>query len=191
MDTLLIGQLARRAGVTTHTIRYYEALGLLSRPARTAAGYRRYPPSAVDELRFIKRAQSLGFGLDEIAEILRLSRSGRAPCSRVLAMARAHIAELGARIERLQALRDRLERALSRWEAGGVPADCAATFCGLIAEAVLDPLRTAAASPLPNEARTSAPSTDAGGGTQPPPAPPRRAARQWRRRPVVRTGSRR
>jgi MerR family copper efflux transcriptional regulator len=138
METLLIGQLARRAGLTTHAIRYYESLGLLSPPLRSAAGYRRYPPSAIAELRFVKQAQSLGFSLDEIREILELGRSGRAPCSRVLAIARAHLEELAQRIERLRHLRQQLARAVSKWEAGGVPAACAATFCGLIANAAAD-----------------------------------------------------
>lgn len=135
MERLLIGGLARRAGVTPQTIRYYESLGLLTPPRRTPAGYRRYGPEAATELAFIKKAQALGFSLDEIKRILDLSRAGRAPCSTVLALAREHLADLDRRIAQLQALRQQLDRALLRWESGGAPPDCAATLCGLIAGA--------------------------------------------------------
>ena len=86
MAGLLIGDVAKRTGVTAPTIRYYEGIGLLPSPARSGAGYRRYSDGTIEELRFIRKAQGLGFTLDEIAEILQLSRSGKAPCSHVLSM---------------------------------------------------------------------------------------------------------
>jgi DNA-binding transcriptional MerR regulator len=86
MASLLIGDLAGRVGVGAPTIRYYESLGLLKRPSRSDAGYRRYSDSAVAELRFIRKARGLGFTLEEVAEILRLTRAGKAPCDRVLAL---------------------------------------------------------------------------------------------------------
>lgn len=69
------------------TIRYYESLGSMRRPARSAAGYRRYSDDAVQDLTFVREAQALGFSLEEIAEILKLSRSGKTPCERVLSIA--------------------------------------------------------------------------------------------------------
>jgi DNA-binding transcriptional MerR regulator len=80
MAGLLIGDVARRTGVSAPTIRYYEGVGLLPSPPRSGAGYRRYSDATIDELLFIRKAQALGFSLDEIAEILQLSRSGTAPC---------------------------------------------------------------------------------------------------------------
>lgn len=134
MATFRIGELAERAGVTPQTIRYYERLGLLGRAPRSASGYRRYDERAWREVTFIKRAQALGFSLEEIKEILDLARAGRPPCDRVLALATRHLGELERRLVELSALRDRLAAALARWQQGGVPADCATTFCGLIAE---------------------------------------------------------
>ena len=68
-DSLLIGELARQSGVKPDTVRFYEREGLLAAPARTAAGYRVYDSAARDRIRFIKRAQALGFSLDEIRRI--------------------------------------------------------------------------------------------------------------------------
>lgn len=132
IQTLLIGELARRAGVTPQTVRYYEREGLLRPPPRSASGYRRYGPRAVEEIAFIKKAQALGFALEEIREVLELGRAGTAPCSRVLALARRHVREIDERIAELAKLKERLRSALARWEETGAPRDCAQTLCGLI-----------------------------------------------------------
>lgn len=136
MGALLIGELAGRAGVSTPTIRYYESLGLLEAPARSASGYRRYPVRAVDTVRFIKKAQTLGFSLDEVGEILKLSRSGQAPCSHVASLGRQHLAAVDDRIQQLQAFRDQLSAELARWD-GQATQDAGACggLCQLIAEA--------------------------------------------------------
>lgn len=78
-------ELAGRAGVNSETLRYYERRGLLDEPPRTSGGYRDYPDGAVELLRFIKRAQELGFTLDEVEELLDLDSGGpgglrRRPC---------------------------------------------------------------------------------------------------------------
>ncbi len=91
MASLLIGDVAERTGLSAPTIRYYESIGLLAQPARSATGYRRYTESTVEELHFIRKAQGLGFSLDEIGEILQLSRSGQKPCSHVLTLAHQHL----------------------------------------------------------------------------------------------------
>lgn len=72
MDSIGIGELAKRSGVGHETIRYYERESLLPPPQRTAANYRRYPPAAVIRLRFIRMAKDLGYTLDEIRELLSL-----------------------------------------------------------------------------------------------------------------------
>ncbi len=87
---LLIGQVAKLAGVKSDTVRFYERTGLLPRPTRTAAGYRVYDEAATRQLRFVKKAQALGFSLDEIRRILNLRGGGRKTCDRVLAIAEAN-----------------------------------------------------------------------------------------------------
>lgn len=67
-----IGEFARRAGVNVQTVRYYERRGLLPEPERRASGYRQYTPAALERLQFIRRAQELGFTLNEIDELLQL-----------------------------------------------------------------------------------------------------------------------
>ena len=139
-----IGDLATRAGVTPKAIRFYEQLGLLRPAARTSSGYRAYPADAVDEVLLIRRAQALGFSLDEVREILDLGRSGTAPCSRVLALARRQIADIESRIELQQRLLAQLVDAVARWQDGGAPEDCAQSFCGLIKCAGVEPRGSAA-----------------------------------------------
>ena len=116
MPGLLIGELAEKTGVAPPTIRYYERLGLLKPPARSTAGYRRYADDAVQELTFIRKAQALGFSLDEIAEILRLSRAGRTPCEHVLALAHQHLAAVDERIRHLHHFRTQLAGELEKWD---------------------------------------------------------------------------
>jgi DNA-binding transcriptional MerR regulator len=72
METLTISRLAHLGGVNLETVRYYERRGLLPKPPRTQAGYRQFSPEAARRLRFIKRAQELGFSLDEVQELLAL-----------------------------------------------------------------------------------------------------------------------
>src|SRR5688572_2124118 len=80
---LKIGEVARRAGIGVETLRFYERSGLLDRPARTEGGYRLYDAGALKTLEFIKRAQSLGFTLEEIKRIIAESRAGQRPCAEV------------------------------------------------------------------------------------------------------------
>ena len=68
-----IGHLATAAGVNVETIRYYQRIGLIDEPVKPAQGYRRYPAATVERIRFIKRAQELGFSLDEITDLLSLN----------------------------------------------------------------------------------------------------------------------
>jgi DNA-binding transcriptional MerR regulator len=74
-DTFNIGDLARLTGTKSETIRYYESIGLLPQVARTAGNYRRYARPHLERLSFIRRGRDLGFSLDEVRELLRLSKS--------------------------------------------------------------------------------------------------------------------
>ncbi len=116
MAGLLIGDVAGRTGLTAPTIRYYESIGLLAPTPRSATGYRRYSDATVEELRFIKKAQALGFSLEEIGEILRLSRAGDTPCSHVLDLSRRHLAAVDERIQQLTRFRDQLAGELAKWD---------------------------------------------------------------------------
>lgn len=136
MAGLLIGDVAERAGVAPATIRYYESIGLLKPPARSASGYRRYSEAILEELHFIKKAQALGFSLDQIGEILKLSRSGRTPCSRVLSLAHQHLAAVAERISQLQRFRDHLATELAKWD--GRTAPTCSGLCQIITTADLN-----------------------------------------------------
>lgn len=108
---MLIGEVARRSGVSAHTIRFYEQQKLIARPERAASGYRVYAARVLDELRFIERAQRLGFTLKETREIVSMGRSGRVPCERVSALCEAHLSEIDKRIAELRAFRRNLQSA--------------------------------------------------------------------------------
>ncbi|GAC1477708.1 MAG: helix-turn-helix domain-containing protein [Gemmatimonadaceae bacterium] len=122
--TIRIGELAQSAGVKIATLRYYERRGLLPPASRRASGYREYQPDAVAHVRFIRRAQRLGFTLADIAELLLLrggSGGGRAS-ARALAVAK--IADIDARVTQLGAMRAALD-ALATACACGEPTHCA------------------------------------------------------------------
>lgn len=130
---LKVGELAARAGVGVQTLHYYERLGLLPKPDRTASNYRLYQPSALRRVQFIKQAQALGFTLEEIGEILGLRERGRAPCRRVADVARQHLRELDARIAALREFRKSLAAVVPKWEQEtSRQRACAGEFCDLI-----------------------------------------------------------
>ena len=107
--TLRIGQLAERARVNVQTVRFYERRGLIAEPERTAAGYRRYPPDVVRRIRFIKRAQDLGFSLSEITELLDLRARSPVACKAVEGKARKKIALVETKISELERIKRALE----------------------------------------------------------------------------------
>lgn len=124
-----IGELAAQVHVNPKTIRYYESIGLLPEPARTAAGHRIYGPDDVERLAFVRRAADLELTLEEIAEVLALRDEGRPPCDYVVSVARTRVAELDGRIEELRTARDELEQLVGEGVPDDQPADC---FCHLI-----------------------------------------------------------
>ena len=105
---MLIGELARRAGVNVQTVRYYELRGLLAEPTRTLGGYRQYTEDALDRMRFIRRAQDLGFTLSEIADLLALKLDPRTPADAVRRRAHAKIANIDRRVRGLERMRHAL-----------------------------------------------------------------------------------
>lgn len=127
-----IGELARRASVPPHTIRYYERQGLLAEPARTAGGYREYGDGALDDLRFIRKAQTLGLSLSEIHEVMEIASGGRAPCKHVRAALGDRLAEVEERLTQLRALKATLRGALSRLQRAPKPR--AGCRCAVIEE---------------------------------------------------------
>lgn len=135
MSALLIGDVADRAGVPTATIRYYESIGLLKRAPRSSSGYRRYSEQTIEELRFIKKAQALGFSLAEVADIFDLSRSSRVPCAQVLSLGHQHLAAVDERIRQLRAFRDQLASELAKWDQQKAGVTCDG-LCQFIADSV-------------------------------------------------------
>jgi Cu(I)-responsive transcriptional regulator len=122
-DGLNIGELGRRTGTNVETIRYYERIGILEPPARTAAGYRSYRADDVQRLSFVRRARALGFSLDEIRELLDLAGDKTHACEDVDRIARRHLDDVEAKIAQLQALRRELRRIIGQCR-GGTIADC-------------------------------------------------------------------
>jgi MerR family mercuric resistance operon transcriptional regulator len=107
---LRIGEVAERGGVNLQTIRYYEREGLLPEPPRLESGYRIFPESTVRRVRFIKRAQELGFSLTEIRDLLALRLDSKTSSSQVRALANAKMAEIDSKIRSLQAMKIALSR---------------------------------------------------------------------------------
>jgi DNA-binding transcriptional MerR regulator len=119
MPGLRVAQLADAVGVSPDTIRYYERAGLLAPPPRTSAGYRVYPPDAVDRLLFIQGCQRLGLRLREIAELLAVRDTGVCPCEPAEQLLRRHIDELDTELARLTALRADMVRMVTELPTAG------------------------------------------------------------------------
>lgn len=117
-----IGKLAKAAGVNIQTVRYYERRRLLSATARKPSGYRLYGEEALQRLRFIKNAQSLGFTLQEIAELLNLRVNTAARCADVKRKAQAKLAGIEEKVRALKALTHALRHLIEACQAG-LPTD--------------------------------------------------------------------
>lgn len=116
-----IGELATQAGVTTKTVRHYEALGLLPQAARTEANYRLYGPADLHTLRFIRRARSLGFGMDEIAQLLALWQDRSRSSAEVRRIAQAHLTDLERRLAEMAAMKRTLQTLVACCQGGAAP----------------------------------------------------------------------
>ncbi len=124
MGALTIGRLARLGGVNLETIRYYEREGLLQEPPRTPAGYRLFPSETVRRLRFIKRAQELGFSLGEIRELLALRMKPGTRREHIRARAQAKIADIDQKIQTLTSMKRTLRNLTERCDGCGPLSDC-------------------------------------------------------------------
>jgi Hg(II)-responsive transcriptional regulator len=119
-----VGTLAERVGIHVETVRYYERRRLLPNPARTNAGYRLYDETSIARLRFIKRAQELGFTLEEIADLLALRVDAASTCDDVRNRAAQKVAEIEDKIRSLQAMRAALVEMIGACEQDGPAGDC-------------------------------------------------------------------
>ena len=118
-----ISEAATASGCHLETIRYYERVGLMPPPARTASGYRAYRPAEVERLRFISRGRELGFSLEEIRSLLRLDDDSKMSCGDVDVIARTHLADIRQRIDELHRMATELERVIAEC-AGGERGHC-------------------------------------------------------------------
>ena len=122
---LMIGDLGRRTGTKVNTIRFYEEVGLLPEPARTASGRRTYGEDDLRRLAFIRHARKLGFGTDMIRSLLNLAAQPEHGCEAARDIAKRHLAEVDARIGSLESLRTELDRMVSGCPGHRPVAQCA------------------------------------------------------------------
>lgn len=124
-----IGEVSTASGIGIEALRFYERSGLLSRPARSTSGYRLYDEGILERLAFIKKAQMLGFSLDEIRQIISDALKGTSPCDEVREIVRQRLSELDKRLLELTRYRNELAQTLMDWdEVGSAPGH----ICGLI-----------------------------------------------------------
>jgi MerR family mercuric resistance operon transcriptional regulator len=121
MSQLTIGRLAQAASVNVETIRYYQRVGLVKEPAKPAQGYRQYQTDTIDQIKFIKRAQQLGFSLKEIAELLVL---GKGHCKDVRKRAESKRDRINSQIKDLEALRNTLNTLIKACRSGKGKQEC-------------------------------------------------------------------
>ena len=131
-STLTIGALSIRTGVKIETIRFYERIGILAKPPRSAAGHRIYSQEQLMRLGFIRRSRELGFSLDEVRRLLQLVDGGRYTCAEVKAITLDHLGEVRRKIADLRRLERTLAAVAGKCRGGKVP-DCP------IVEALFDP----------------------------------------------------
>ena len=119
-----IGELVRMTTTKVVTIRYYERIGLLPSPPRTSGNYRAYDREQVSRLRFIRKCRDLGFTLDQVRDLLRLSSRKDQDCTAVDRLAAAHLAAVESKIVDLKRLATELQRLNTCCQGGGRIADC-------------------------------------------------------------------
>ncbi|HXG85719.1 MAG TPA: MerR family DNA-binding protein [Pyrinomonadaceae bacterium] len=127
--SLKIGEVSQSSGIGIEALRFYERSGLLGKPHRSMSGYRLYNEGVLERLAFIKKAQTLGFSLDEIKSIINDASSGASPCDEVREIVRRRLAELDERMREMRRYRKELARTLEEWDkVGRAPGH----ICGLI-----------------------------------------------------------
>ncbi|MDP9021420.1 MAG: heavy metal-responsive transcriptional regulator [Actinomycetota bacterium] len=116
---MMISEFAARAGTTADTVRYYERIGLLPEPRRSDSGYRLFGEHDVERLHFVKRAQSFGLHLDEIAALVRARDRGLCPCGHARELLTDRLAEIEEQLESLSRLRDEIHTMLDEGAVAG------------------------------------------------------------------------
>ena len=124
MTALTIGRVARQTGVKVPTIRYYEQIGLLPAPDRSAGNQRIYEAAAVKRLSFIAHARQLGFSLEQIGQLLNLTDDPHQTCEQANDIAQQHLREIESRMKRLRSLKKELLSMVDVCQAGGTINDC-------------------------------------------------------------------
>ncbi|WP_249975949.1 MerR family transcriptional regulator [Vreelandella olivaria] len=119
-QSISIGHLAKRTGCKPETIRYYEQIGLLGEAKRTEGGQRRYSEATVQRLTFIRHARDFGFSIEAVRELLNMVDSPLTDCQQIDAIAKHHLREVESRIQRLEALREELQRMVTQCSGGSV-----------------------------------------------------------------------
>ena len=116
---LKIGDVAKQTGLGIETLRFYEKAGILDRPARTESGYRLYGKNVLERIAFIKRAQLLGFTLDEIRQLIVHKKAGENPCAHVRRIVRQRLNDLDEKLKHMRRYRNELAKNLDEWEMVG------------------------------------------------------------------------
>jgi MerR family mercuric resistance operon transcriptional regulator len=120
-STLTIGALSRRTGVNIETIRFYERIGILPRPPRSAGGHRIYGYDLLRRLDFVRRSRELGFSLDEVRGLLRLVDGGHYTCAEVKTITLNHLRDVRHKIADLRRLERTLAEVAGKCRGGKVP----------------------------------------------------------------------
>ncbi len=132
---LKIGEVSKQSGIGIEALRFYEKSGLIDPPGRTSSGYRQYDASVLDRLEFVKRAQALGFSLNEIAQIIAEKQAGHSPCEEVREIVRARLRELDERMAQMRRYRREMAETLKGWDRSG---EVDGDICGLIEGAQIE-----------------------------------------------------
>lgn len=132
--TMRAGEAAQTLGVGVQTLHYYEHAGLIRHPPRTTAGYRIYTPEIVERVRFIRKAQALGFSLNEIKEILELAETGTSPCGRVQKTLTEKLREVERRLAELRDFRNELSALVAQSQKSNSQKR-SAQICSIVEEA--------------------------------------------------------
>lgn len=110
------GELARLAGISTDTLRFYERKGLLAAPRRSINGYREYPPASLDRVRLIRSALAIGFTTDDLTRILKTRDRGGIPCRDVIELADVKLLAIQEHLRETEVLRDQLKTVIDEWK---------------------------------------------------------------------------
>ena len=144
-SAMKIGEVSQASGIGIEALRFYERSGLLGKPARTTSGYRVYDSGVINRLAFIKKAQTLGFSLDEIRRVIEESKAGESPCEEVREIVRTRLQKIDEHLRDLRRYRKELAATLADWDERGA---ATGDICGLIENSTVEVEQTATAATL-------------------------------------------